>query len=348
MIQHYYILIFASLLLSACSNPQSVHLPKNGEAFQQLSEYNLFVGNLAEFHPNDNVIPFDVNAPLFSDYAQKKRFIWMPEGETAQTLKDGTINFPDGTILVKNFYYEEGDLVNNIETRLLIKSKSVWHAHPYVWNKEQTEARLDVAGPSIPITFTRNQETISFKYSVPNKNQCKNCHNANNILLPIGPKLSNLNKIYQYTSGPANQLEYWKNHQLLDIESTENLPFLPPWDDSSYSIEQRAKSYLDINCGHCHRSNGSASTSGLFLEYDIIDKVRWGICKTPVAAGRGSGGREYDIHPGEPDKSIIVYRMEESEDPAIMMPEIGRRLAHQEGIDLIRQWIREMPQSDCK
>lgn len=347
MFKHYYIFILSSFLFLACFKSKSIKLPKDGEAFKQLSDYNLFVGNLAEFHPNENVIPYDVNSPLFSDYALKKRFIWMPEGQIAHTLEDGSIDFPDGTIMVKNFYYEDGDQVNNIETRLLIKSNSKWHAHPYVWNATQTEAVLDVAGPSIPVTFTNNNENISFKYSVPNKNQCKNCHNADNVLLPIGPKLSNLNKIYQYASGPSNQLEYWKENHLLNIEITENLPFLPPWEDATYSIEQRAKSYLDVNCGHCHRSTGSANTSGLFLEYDISDKVRWGICKTPVAAGKGSGGRDFDIHPGNPDQSIVIFRMEETEDPGIMMPEIGRKLAHQEGIDLIRQWIQEMDPTDC-
>lgn len=66
-----------------------------------------------------------------------------------------------------------------------------------------------------------------------------------------------------------------------------------------------------------------------------------GIYKGPVAAGAGSGGLNYDIVPDIPDKSILTYRME-SKDPGVMMPELGRRLVHTEGIDLIKNWIKSM------
>jgi hypothetical protein len=79
----------------------------------------------------------------------------------------------------------------------------------------------------------------------------------------------------------------------------------------------------------------------LSLEPGVTDAARWGVCKTPVAAGQGSGDRRYDIVPGKPDASILLYRME-STDPAKMMPELGRSVADREGAVLIRQWIREM------
>ena len=68
----------------------------------------------------------------------------------------------------------------------------------------------------------------------------------------------------------------------------------------------------------------------------------FGICKTPVAVGRGSGDRPYDIYPGNPDESILVYRMEHS-DPAIAMPELGRGVVHAQGVALIRDWIAALP-----
>ncbi len=335
------------LLFAACNKGNGVQLPKDKKGFKMLSEYKLFQGNMSDLQPNESVIPYDLNTPLFSDYALKARFIWMPEGQSASVNEDGTLDFPDETILVKNFYYETDGKKNIVETRLLIKSSSKWNAYAYVWNKEQTEAQLEVAGATIPTTFVHNGEKITFNYSVPNKNQCKSCHNVDNDLVPIGPKLSNLNKVYQYLEGDQNQLEHWSEKSILSYTKNEKTPVFPAWDNPVYSLEQRAKAYLDINCGHCHSPKGPANTSGLFLQLANTNETHWGICKTPVAAGRGSGGRAYDIHPGKPDASILLFRME-SDDPGIMMPEIGRKLVQQEAVDLIKAWIQEMDSKECK
>ena len=108
------------------------------------------------------------------------------------------------------------------------------------------------------------------------------------------------------------------------------------------SLEERAKAYLDANCAHCHNPKGPADTSALDLSIGASVDRGYGICKPPVAVGRGSGDRPYDIYPGRPDDSILVYRMEHS-DPAIAMPELGRSTVHAEGTALMRKWISAMP-----
>lgn len=334
------------LFTVACSDPKGVQIPKNKKGFEKLSEYQLFQGVLADLNPIEHLIPYDLNTPLFSDYAQKLRFVWIPQGFKAKTLEDGSINFPIGTVLVKNFFYENDGVRNIIETRLLIKYENEWVALPYIWNKEQTEAFLEVAGGSIATTFQHQGETINFKYSVPNKNQCKSCHNINNTLVPIGPKISNLNKAYTYLEGSWNQIDYWVQKDILDFQHTEKTPVFPDWENTSLPVADRAKAYLEVNCGHCHQAKGPANTSGLFLQMHITNETRWGICKTPVAAGRGSGGRKVAIQPGEPDASILLYRMD-ADDPGIMMPEIGRKLIHKEAVALIREWIGSMESTDC-
>jgi hypothetical protein len=113
------------------------------------------------------------------------------------------------------------------------------------------------------------------------------------------------------------------------------------YNDASKPLEQRALAYLDINCAHCHNPAGQAQTSGLFLDWKTTDKTAYGFMKTPVAAGRGSGGRQYDIVPGRPDQSILYYRMA-STDPGVMMPEMGRKLNHAEGLKLIEEWIKSL------
>jgi len=113
------------------------------------------------------------------------------------------------------------------------------------------------------------------------------------------------------------------------------------WKAEGVTVEVAARAYLDANCGYCHRHEGPASTSGLFLHDRYETGPATGVLKSPVAAGKGSGGFKYDILPGKPDKSILYYRMK-SNKAAVRMPEVGRSIAHQEGLELIRNWISEM------
>ena len=116
--------------------------------------------------------------------------------------------------------------------------------------------------------------------------------------------------------------------------------------DIHASLEARARAYLDINCGHCHSEKGAARTSGMWLDAGTHDPLRLGRCKLPIAAGHGTGDRPWDIAPGRPDESILSFRME-SNDPGVMMPELGRSVVHAEGVALIRAWIESMPAEDC-
>ena len=113
---------------------------------------------------------------------------------------------------------------------------------------------------------------------------------------------------------------------------------LPKLMEMEAELNGRARAYLAVNCASCHRREGSAANSGLYLEYDNEDPLRLGIWKTPVAAGNRSGGLTYVIHPGEADEPILLFRMI-FEEVDTRVPEIGRELIHQEGIDLVREWI---------
>ena len=107
------------------------------------------------------------------------------------------------------------------------------------------------------------------------------------------------------------------------------------------SVSQRARAWLHVNCAHCHNPNGSARTSGLDLRLTQRDPAKFGVNKVPVAAGHGSGGRSYDIVPGKPDESILLYRIE-SDDPGIAMPSVAKNLIPVEAAALIRQWIEQL------
>jgi len=158
--------------------------------------------------------------------------------------------------------------------------------------------------------------------------------------VPIGPKARFINRDNVYDGKNVNQLAHMEALGVLagvptDLAAIETVK---DWQDTAEPLEGRAESYLDTNCAHCHNPGGFASNSGLFLEYWRTVDTGYGICKTPVAAGAGSGDLQYDIVPGDADKSIMTYRMNSNE-ADVRMPEIGRTIVHDEGVALIRQWI---------
>src|SRR5262249_16228848 len=156
-----------------------------------------------------------IRSPLFSDYATKYRFVWMPPGTSAQYRDHDVFEFPVGTILVKTFAYlnDLNDAAKGrrlIETRLLIHPKDGWIALPYVWNDEQTEAELRITGTRKDVRWLHTDgKERTLNYIVPNMNQCLGCHENRKVMRPIGPKARNLNKDFSYADGSENQLLRW-------------------------------------------------------------------------------------------------------------------------------------------
>jgi len=318
----------------------------------KLSDYAFFTDNLADLSPAANVFPYKVNAPLFSDYAEKARFIYLPEGTKTTYRDSASFDFPNGAVIIKNFYYlhdfskpEKGRRI--LETRLLLKEEKGWKALEYIWNDAQTDALLEVAGGTFPVSWLdANGKKQSIQYVAPNLNQCKGCHSYDGKFLPIGITARQLNRVEK----AENQLLTWQKAGRLSLPddfSPESAPRLADYrvpntqSPIPNSREASARAYLDANCGHCHNAHGPASTSGMFLDIFENNPERLGVNKTPVAAGRGSGDRRFGIVPGKPSESILVFRME-SDDTGIRMPELGRQLAHKEGLELIKTWIKEM------
>lgn len=348
-----FLLLIPLLYFVSCSkdvrSPEQINFAE--VPYDNLSEYGFFEGSLSKMNPSDRVLPYEPISQLFSDYAEKSRFVWMPEGVTAEVVDTGffQFDFPDKAILIKNFYYSqsEGDQQRIIETRLLIKQDGKWNPYAYIWNDEQTEAAYKIAGATIPVSFTTSiGHAHSIDYVQPNKNQCKSCHNQNEVLMPLGPKARNLNFEYVYENGEKkNQLDKWAEMGYLKLDKAKEYGCMVSDKDETASLELRAKAYLDINCAHCHSAEGPANTSGLFLTYEETNDRKWGIYKTPIAAGKGAGSFRYDIHPGQADSSIFVHRMKSNE-PGVMMPEIGRRIVHEEGVALISEWINSVKESE--
>ena len=369
---HRILVLAAVALLAGCARqPAPVHFFAEGQP-ASLADWHVLDVRDGKLAPNAGVLPYDLNTPLFTDYAHKLRTVWMPKGHPARYEADEAFDFPVGTILSKTFYYPRaaGDAVVRsndagpdlrgggldlakvrlVETRLLVRRKDGWVALPYVWNAQQSEATLKRGGELVPLTLVAaDGSREQTEYEVPDQNQCGGCHGTDTTskaLHPLGPRARHLNRDFAYAQGSENQLVRWTNAGFLSgAPAPASAPHNADWQDSSQPLDARARAYLDINCGHCHSPKGPGNTSGLWLNAATDEPLRLGRCKLPIAAGMGTGDRRHDIVPGRPDDSILPYRMS-SDDPSVMMPELGRSVVHDEGVQLIRDWIAAM-QGNC-
>jgi uncharacterized repeat protein (TIGR03806 family) len=363
--------VFVGSILGACSSaPQPVHFFADGRP-QRLSEWHVVYRDGGRLALNERVVPYDLNSPLFSDYAHKLRTLYLPSGSAARYLAKETFEFPVGTIITKTFYYPRGgdtgvsvartydqshdfagaglDLANVrlIETRVLVRRAQGWEALPYVWNAQQTDAELARTGDEVALELIAGDGSReAFTYVVPNENQCAGCHVTDlktKAIAPIGLKARHLNRDYAYTGGAENQLAHLvKLGYLTGLPAPAEVPRNANWRNTQESLEARARAYLDVNCAHCHNPQGPADTTALNFDVGTPVDRHLGLCKPPVAAGRGTGDHLFDIVPGHPDDSILPFRMA-SREPGVMMPEQGRSTVHREGLELIREWIAALP-----
>ena len=313
-----------------------------GKFFSKLSDYRFFK-DLTNQIPADEVLPYQLQSELFSDYTYKQRFVYVPPAMKVGHEKNKVFMFPVGSVLIKTFSYQNtmSELTPQLlETRLLIHSEGGWKAVSYIWNEDQSEAYLSLVGGTIQTSFSDEGGNIrSVRYRAPNKNQCKECHQINASLTPIGPKARNMDLTLSYDDKPQNQLAKW--HDLGWIDQDIDFMKMINYSSLNEDIEDRARAYLEINCAHCHIPGGAADTTGLYLMLEETNKKSLGFYKKPVAAGKASFNLKYSIVPKKPNQSILLRRME-SMDPGIMMPESGRALKHAEGIEVISEWINSL------
>lgn len=315
--------------------------------FPKLSDYHFFIGDIKNLTPSMNVIPYEPASSLFTDYAQKKRFIWMPEGVRANYVADNKVmDFPIGTILIKSFYYttiQPGNTTKIIETRLMVRRSDRWYFYEYVWNDAQTDAELTAGndfenGDVKYFTFTKpNGEVINEEYRIPSESECHACHKINEIRTPIGPKPQNLNFNLAYNNGEnKNQLQKLLEQGYLQSYPS-NIVSTVDYHDTTKPLEQRFRSYIDANCAHCHQDLGRCEYRALRLGFgETTDPTNMGVC---VQADEViSPTLQKLISPGNFNKSILHYRLN-TNDESERMPLLGRTITHDEGLALVREYI---------
>jgi uncharacterized repeat protein (TIGR03806 family) len=332
------------------------------ETPDMLSGWNLFT-DLPSLTPAARVVPYDMNSPLFTDYAEKHRFIYLPEGKQIGYAAEGAWQFPLGSILIKHFAYLENEAAPEqgerpIETRLLIHRAEGWVPEVYVWNEAGTDAARDVTGEIVSVTrkLAEGGEQ-TFDYGVPSRAECRKCHGTTppiegaTATRVLGPMTAQLNRQRDFGEGLINQIDHFAALGLFDVapEPAAARATFPEPDDQNVSAAERARAYLHANCAHCHSKGGEVFDKQLWLDFDSTgpdgDPYAWGVCKKPTSAGNAECSSTLDVVPGDPDASLLVCRME-ALGKGKMAP-LGRNLVHAEGVALVRRFISELELPPC-
>ena len=316
----------------------------------KLSDYHFFLDAQKQL-PNERVIPYGLNTPHFADYANLRRFLWLPEHTSIKYLDGGELEYPIGAVLIITVGYlndlRQPELGEDlIETRLLVRHHEGWRASQYNWNEAATEAYLSLTGTKQEVSWIHyDGNRRHHKVLAPNNNQCKQCHEIDGDMVPLGPTHADrINRDMLYPDGSENQLTHWSKIGYLTgapINPDEAPRMAVSNDPTTGTVHERARAYLEMNCASCHRPQGLAYTSGLDLTLNQQTPVKYGVFKSPVAAGRGVGNGRFAIEPGKPEHSFLLHRLR-STDPGVRMPIVGRGLVHEEGVELIKQWIEQM------
>lgn len=291
------------------------------EFLPTLSELNIFIGDLADLNLSPKVFEYKLHTQLFTDYAHKLRTIALPEGEALRYQDDGFPIFPTGTVITKTFYYELDETDPNsdrqiIETRVLMKRATEWEIDNYVWNEEMTEAYLNSDQHDVKVDFrNKNGELVGVDYVVPGGFDCTKCHSNSGNVTPIGPKLRTMN----FEVNGVNQLQKFIDAgNLINAPQPTSIGAIPNWeDDVNYTLEERARAYLDVNCAHCHEPGGfcdNQSTLDLSFETAFED--------TNIFSRRFSIGTRMSFY-----------------SPGSSMPFIGTTMVHAEGYELIQEYL---------
>ncbi len=278
--------------------------------------------------PAAGLIPYAPNAPFWSDGAAKERWLALPDGTTITIGSDGDFEFPNGSVLMKNFRVQ-GQLV---ETRLFMRHPDgVWAGYTWRWNGAQTAA-----------TRVRGGATVNLPgedWSIPSEAQCLQCH-TQGAGRSLGLEVAQLNGSLTYaaTGRTANQLTTLDEIGLFAPRLSPpaaQQPALPDPFGTSGTLDGRARAYLHTNCANCHRPGGS-TPSPMDLRSATALAATNACNATPQAGDLGIAGALI-IAPGDADRSVLVLRMDRRD--AAGMPPVASHVVDAQGVALIRDWI---------
>lgn len=273
--------------------------------------------------PAEGLVPYGVQAPLWSDGAAKERWLALPAGATLGVAGDGQLELPVGTVLVKHFELAGA----RVETRLLVRHEDGdWAGYSYAWDDAGTDAAL------LPSSAARTYGGATWTF--PSRGACLSCHTrvADRAL---GLHLDQLDGPFTYPNGVrGDQLETWAQAGLLPAGTASARPLLDP-DDDTASDEDRARSMLHANCAHCHQADGTGG--GSFDLRWTLSLAETETCDVPAQRGDLGVADARLLASGAPERSVISLRMKDL--GAHRMPSLGTAVVDDSGVAVLDRWI---------
>jgi uncharacterized repeat protein (TIGR03806 family) len=296
---------------------------------QKLSETGCFRADDPRV-PSPSLVPYEINSPLWSDGADKSRWMSLPSSGKITVRADGSFDFSPGTVLVKEFRLGG----KRIETRLFMRhTDGTWAGYSYEWNDDESDATL--------LPHGKSKQIGGQTWTYPSRSQCIMCHNSA-AGGAIGPEVAQLDRTITYPDGTtANQLDRLKAMNLFATPLPNGRRALPSPSDTGATIEDRARAYLHANCAFCHRPQGPGRGAADLRFSRTFKGTR--VCKAAPEAGDLGIADAKLVVPGDPSRSLLSVRMHRTD--AARMPPIGTSMVDPLGTSVIDEWIRSL--EDC-
>ncbi len=311
-----------------------------------LSQTGLF-RSLDELSPAAGVIPYQVNSPLWSDGAGKRRWVVFPGDAHVRFASTGFWKFPEKTVFVKHFELgsarnsSEGARGRRLETRLLVVDRAgQGFGVTYRWHPDQRDAKLLSDGLTEEISWETSKGKQTQTWTYPSRNDCLACHTPQaGFVLGVNTRQLNGPSCQPGSPTEDNQLQAWSRAGLFETPVPEQqfaaLPRLAPVGEESATLEHRARSYLDTNCAHCHRPGGARA------EFDARYEASWDIHRltlgSPNATDLGIPNARI-VAPGDRTRSLLYRRMERRGN-VFSMPPLASHRVDTKALEVIGRWI---------
>ncbi len=281
-----------------------------------------------------SLIPYAPNAGFWSDNALKDRWIGLPNGQNINVLASGDWEMPNGTVLVKHFRLGS----QLVETRLFMRHPDgIWAGYTYEWNPAQTEATRVTGGRTVPVGAQN--------WIIPSEAQCMQCH-TQSAGFSLGVETAQLNgtHVYPQTGRTANQITTLNAINALSPPVAAGPPAFADPNDTTRSLNDRARSYLHTNCSNCHRPLGPTPVA-LDLRHDTALPQTRACDVVPTAGDLGIANARI-IAPGAGTRSVLLARMARRD--ANAMPPLASNVRDTAGEALIGAWIDSLTAADCQ
>ncbi len=325
---------------------------------RRLSQTGLFAST-KDHTPAPGVVPYAIIAEMWSDHATAERLLAVPGVAKVSVDESGRWKAPEGTVLARTVSIETERGAprsrKRIETQVLHLEDGSWRPYTYAWSDDGSDADLaDARGSSRTIAIVDREAPGGRRtqsYRINARSECVLCHNpwvekqttmfGRQTASPLAFNTSQMNRETNRAGRREEQVAMLSKLGLLDGSpaSHKGTPRLVDPYGKAGDLAMRARSYLQVNCAHCHQF-GAGGSANIQLRADLALAKTNAVGVRPMQGGFGLDDPKI-IAPGDPDGSVLYYRMAKT--GGGRMPRAGSDLVDERGVRLIRDWIAGLP-----